>query len=75
MKRESAVKTTTTTTMMTKTGSEVHQKKAQKNRSRTVSKKQSRIRKAELLTLTEHLQRNPTNEKGKGRPLPALNYS
>ena len=29
----------------------------------------SRILKAELMT--EHLQRNPTNEKGKGRPLPA----
>ena len=24
-----------------------------------------------LLLLTEHLQRNPSNEKGKGRPLPA----
>ena len=27
--------------------------------------------KAEIVLLTEHLQRNPTYEKGKGRPLPA----
>ena len=27
--------------------------------------------KSRTLSLTEHLQRNPTNQKGKGRPLPA----
>ena len=42
-----------------------------KKRSRTVSLKPSRILKAELMSLTEHLQRNPTYQKGKGRPLPA----
>ena len=31
----------------------------------------NRIQKAEIVLLTEHLQRNPTYEKGKGRPLPA----
>ena len=35
------------------------------------SKKPNLFLKAELLLLTEHLQRNPTYEKGKGRPLPA----
>ena len=42
-----------------------------KKRSRTVSLKPSRILKAELMSLTEHLQRNPTYQKGQGRPLPA----
>ena len=27
--------------------------------------------KAEIMLLTEHLQRNPTYKKGQGRPLPA----
>ena len=36
------------------------------------SKKPNLFLKAELLLLNEHLQRNPSNEKGKGRPLPAL---
>ena len=31
----------------------------------------NRIQKAEIVLLTEHLQRNPTYEKGKERPLPA----
>ena len=31
----------------------------------------SRILKAELMSLTEHPQRNPTYEKGQGRPLPS----
>ena len=35
------------------------------------SKKPNLFLKAEFLLLTEHLQRNPSNEKGKGRPLPA----
>ena len=35
------------------------------------SKKPNLFLKAELLLLTEHLQRNPSYEKGKGRPLPA----
>ena len=34
-------------------------------------KKPNLFLKAELLLLTENLQRNPTYEKGKGRPLPA----
>ena len=45
--------------------------KCAKKRSRIVSYKSSRILKAKLMLLTENLQRNPTNEKGKGRPLPA----
>ena len=58
-------------------GGEVHLKKAQKDateqfrRCQTESKKPNLSLKAELLSLTEHLQRNPTYEKGKGRPLPA----
>ena len=53
-------------------GGEVHPKKAQKDAaepfpwSRTES-----VLKTEILSLTEHLQRNPTYEKGQGRPLPA----
>ena len=35
------------------------------------SKKPNLFLNAEFLLLTEHLQRNPSNEKGKGRPLPA----
>ena len=58
-------------------GGEVHLKKAQKDatepfrRCQTESKKPNLSLKAELLSLTEHLQRNPTYEKGEGRPLPA----
>ena len=61
------VKKTTTTTKI----------KAQKDatepfrRCQTESKKPNLSLKAELLSLTEHLQRNPTYEKGEGRPLPA----
>ena len=57
-------------------GGEVHLKKAEKDaaepfpRSRTESKKPNLSLKAEFLLLTEHLQRNPSYEKGKGRPLP-----
>ena len=40
-------------------------------RCRTEFKKPSLFQKAELSSMTEHLQRNPTYEKGKGRPLPA----
>ena len=58
-------------------GGEVHLKKAQKDaaepfpRYRAESKKPNLLLKAEIVLLTEHLQRNPTYEKGKGRPLPA----
>ena len=73
-KREPEVKTTTTT--MTK-AAVVHLEKAQKDGAEPFpwieaeSEKPNLFLKAELLLLTEHLQRNPTYEKGKGRPLPA----
>ena len=61
------MKTTTTTTKTTalKDATEPFR------RCQTESKKPNLSLKAELLSLTEHLQRNPTYEKGKGRPLPA----
>ena len=63
---------TTTTTMMTKLDGEDHQKKTQKNAVEPFPRSQvESVLKVELLTLTEHLQRNPSNEKGQGRPLPA----
>ena len=76
-KREIVVKTTTTTTRKAAVVTSIW--KGAKRCSRTVSLNRSRIQKAEpipksrtvLLLLTEHLQRNPSNEKGKGRPLPA----
>ena len=71
-KREPEVKTTTTTTK----AAEVHLEKAPKDgaepfpRIEAESEKPNLFLKAELLLLTEHLQRNPSYEKGKGRPLP-----
>ena len=66
------MKTTTTTTK----AAEVHLEKAPKDgaepfpRIEAESEKPNLFLKAELLLLTEHLQRNPSYEKGKGRPLP-----
>ena len=59
-----------TTTTTTKKGGESIRKRW-KNAVQPFPLKPSRILKAELMSLTEHLQRNPTYQKGKGRPLPA----
>ena len=75
-KRKIVVKTTTTTARKAAVVTFIW--KGAKRCSRTVSLNRSRIQKADpipksrtvLLLLTEHLQRNPSNEKGKGRPLP-----
>ena len=64
-KREPEVKTTTTTTKSIWQCAKI----CSRRWSRTESKKPSLFLKAE--PLTEHLQRNPTYEKGQGRPLPA----
>ena len=48
------------------------QNNAQKDEAEPFPRSQAEIvLKAEILSLTEHLQRNPTYEKGQGRPLPA----
>ena len=53
-------------------GDEVHPKQAKKDAAEPFARSQAEsILKAEILSLTEHLQRNPTYEKGQGRPLPA----
>ena len=67
-KREVVVKTTMTTTTVAKSIWQCA-KICSRRWSRTESKKPSLFLKAE--PLTEHLQRNPTYEKGQGRPLPA----
>ena len=67
-KRETSV-TTTTTTTTTKTGGVSIQKRYQKTQPNCFLEAKPN-RKAELMSLTEHLQRNPTYEKGQGRPWP-----
>ena len=67
-KREVVVKTTMRTTTVAKSIWQCA-KICRRRWSRTESKKPSLFLKAE--PLTEHLQRNPTYEKGQGRPLPA----
>ena len=73
-KREPEVKTTTTTKEAVAKSIWKMCKKMQPNRfleSKPNPKKPNLFLEAELLLLTEHLQRNPTYEKGKERPLPA----
>ena len=64
-KREVVVKTTTTTGRRRSTSV----KKAQKNTAEPFPKNRAEsVLKAELLSLTEYLQQNPTYEKGRGGP-------
>ena len=78
-KREVVVKTATTTkkTTITTTVAVVAkyiQNNAQikKTQPKPFSRTQAEfLLKTEILSMTEHLQRNPAYEKGQGRPLPA----
>ena len=71
-KREVVVKTKTKATTAAAVAAKYIENKAQRDEAEPFPRSQAEsILKTEILSLTEHLQRNPTYEEGQGRPLPA----